>query len=124
MVWENTPTAILQRRMQEIALQVQKELEGLPEEDIKVHIIEKVNERSHRVFFEKKFLTNESKVFFHELNTKRSGGRVLSYGHLDNGFSVAIAPEFVEGETPFLDNDNVLHLWAHARTMLWCRPRL
>ena len=39
------------------------------------------------------------------------------YDHLEQGFWAANAPEFEDGVTPFLTNDDAIILWAYSKML-------
>ena len=48
----------------------------------------------------------------------QGGKRQCEYQHLLDGFWAATAPEYVEGETPYFDNDDAVTMWGYSRLLV------
>ena len=38
--------------------------------------------------------------------------------HLLNGFWAATAPQYIKGQTPYYENDDVITFWAYSRQLV------
>ena len=80
-------------------------------------VIKKVHETSARIYFQKKFMT-EANVAQLKFWNEEDCGRKWEYEHLLAGFWAATAPDYVEGVTPYYDNDDAVAMWGYSRLLI------
>ena len=117
VVWSDTPSSVLERRMQEITLKLSEETRDLSHDELEQLVIKRVNQTSARIFFEKKYMPADSLQKVKDLNAQDCG-RKWEYEHLLEGFWSATAPEFVKDVTPYYDNDDAITMWGYSRMLL------
>ena len=116
--WEATSQAIVQRRLQEIALDLCEETKDMNYNDLMSHCVAKINETSARVFFHKSFLTRKTVHHMNRINAGVDGqNKRWRYNHLLQGFYTAQAPIYIEKETPMLTDDDVIRHFAYTKVL-------
>ena len=117
VLWSDTPSSVLERRMQEIGLKLQDETRDMSIEELNQLVIKKVDATSARIYFQKKFMTEENIALIKEWN-ENACGRKWEYEHLLAGFWAATAPDYVEGVTPYYTNDDAITMWGYSRLLV------
>jgi hypothetical protein len=116
--WESTTQAILTRRLQEIALQLCESTKNMTHEQLMAHCIEKINLHSSRVYFKRRELTKSTIHTVNRLNSGVDGNKQRwRYNHLLKGFYTAQAPEYIEGVSVVLTDDDVCRHFAYTKTL-------
>ena len=70
VVWSDTPSSVLERRMQEITLKLSEETRDLSHDELEQLVIKQVNQTSARIFFEKKYMPADSLQKVKDLNAQ------------------------------------------------------
>ena len=117
VVWADTASAVLERRMQEITLKLDEDTRNLSDAEFEQFVINQVNRTSARIFFEKKYMPADSLEQVKALNAQGCK-RKWEYEHLLEGFWAGTAPEFVKDVTPYYDNDDAITMWGYTRMLL------
>ena len=117
VLWADTPSSVLERRMQEIGLKLQEETRDMTTAELDQLVIKKVHETSARIYFQKKFMT-EANIAQLKFWNEEDCGRKWEYEHLLAGFWAATAPYYVEGVTPYYDNDDAITMWGYSRLLI------
>jgi hypothetical protein len=119
VLWVDSPTAIVERRCQEIALKLKEDTKNLSYRELKSHVLAKIGDTAQRTYFKKMEVSDTAKAQLAESNRggwpyEKSYWRM---DHLKDGFWGGIAPRFVDGVTPIHDNDEAIAQWALTRTL-------
>jgi hypothetical protein len=116
--WTTTAQTILERRFQEIALDLCEETKNMNFDALMKHCIAKIDQRSSRVYFEKQTLSQEIINRANRMNAGLDGDkRRYRYNHLLNGFLCARAPPYVEGQSVVLTDDDVIRHFAYTKML-------
>jgi len=116
--WASTSQSIMERRFQEIALQLTEETKNMSYDALMKHCVSKINQKSERVYFERHELRQSIIDMANRTNSGIDGDvRKYRYNHLLKGFLCAHAPPFVEGKSVVLDDDDVIRHFAYTKTL-------
>ena len=112
--WTDTVQCTLERRLTEITLALDEKTRDWDAEKLDGFVKSKVNDTCARSYFALRHLDQGVVKKVRE----RSDARVWTFAHLDQGYYAAQAPEYVEGQTVVLGNDDVLLQYALVKKSL------
>ena len=87
-------------------------------EQLMKHCLAKINKSSSRIYFEERQMTKKAIHQTNRLNSGYDGNKQRwRYDHLVKGFYSAQAPEYIEGVSVVLTNDDVCRHFAYTKML-------
>jgi hypothetical protein len=124
--WADTPQAILQRRLQEIALQLVQETKEMNYEELLRHCVKKINAQAERCYFQRFEFKDQHRQTLNNINAGLTGEKKRwRYNHLVEGFLANKAPPFIHdgpNKTVVMTNDDVITYFAYSKTLCGMFP--